>query len=87
MIYASFLRIVVGRRNADPIVLTHRVSALSRANQRWGSRCHGKRFYFSLSCSQRFKLICILRHCSKSLPRRRSAALYEGFLEAKKLSL
>ena len=67
---------------ADPVVQTHCVSALLRANQRWGSRCHAHlSFCFDLFFST-VKLICILHNRSKSLLRMRSGALLGGFIEA-----
>ena len=64
------------------------VSALLRANQRWGSRCHAG-LSFVLSFDLLFstvKLICILHNRSKSLLRMRSGALLGGFLEAHNLA-
>ena len=36
-----------GGRRAEPILLADCLSALLRANQRWGSYCHAHRCYFS----------------------------------------
>ena len=41
------------RRSADHTPLGHYVSALLRANQRWGSHCHARHCSGFSSCSQR----------------------------------